>query len=211
MKVNLMAFLALWLMTPLAALASSLCGMTQFRYGIEAGEWLALNRTEAAFLGPSYDSGLGASFNDQVLDRGTKVRLYRAPEVAVGLCSDRWRYALRGSPMAAILPEGIGVFTDPAAVVGVSLGLRAERFAWRGLGGKWQGGIGLGLQADWVKIRARSPLIDITHETSVLSVPLTLALRHPLWGGEVELWVRQSWATEGAQGQALGIGFRQSY
>jgi len=45
----------------------------------------------------------------------------------------------------------------------------------------------------------------------VISLPVTLALRHPLWGGEVEIWVRQSWAQGGSQGQALGIGFRQAY
>ncbi|MCW1917748.1 hypothetical protein NX862_03205 [Rhodobacter sp. KR11] len=207
-----MALVALWFTLPLGALALGLaaCGSTHLRYGIEAGEWAALNRTEAEFLGP-YDSGLGGSFTDQVLNQGTRVRLYRAPEVDLGFCSDQWRYGVRGSPFAAVLPEGIGIFTDPAAVVGVSLGLRAERFVWRDLGRQWRGGIGLGLQADWVKIRARSPLIDLTHETTVISLPVTLALRHPLWGGEVEIWVRQSWAQGGSQGQALGIGFRQAY
>ena len=212
-KVNLMGLLALWFTLPLAAMAAGMsgCGATQFRYGIEAGEWAALNRTEAAFLGPYAGGSLGSSLSDEVLSQGTRVTLYRAQEVDVGFCSDQWRFLLRGSPMAAVLPEGIGIFTDPAAVVGLSLGLKAERRFWRDIGGKWQGGIGLGLQADWVKIRARSALIDLTHESVVVSVPLTLAVRRPLWRGELEIWLRQSWAEDGAQGQAIGIGYRQTY
>ncbi|NBZ87946.1 hypothetical protein [Stagnihabitans tardus] len=193
------------------ALGWTNCAGTNLRYGVESGEWAAMNKTERDFLGDNPGlSGVGGGFLDDTLRQGTRVKLFRVTEVTAGRCRPDSHVLLRFSPLIADLPDGIGVFTDPARMVGVSIGVRAEQFYWH-RGRHWETGLGLGVEANWHKMRLRSALVSLDSEAVTLSAPVTLIMRREIGTAEIALWLRHSWALGGEQGQAVGFSLTQKF
>lgn len=182
------------------------CGSTGLRLGAEAADLAAMNRAVAEFLGPGSD---GPFSFDGLLAQGTKAAMLKGPEVTLGLCAPVWRVAAHLRPIAADMPEGIGIFTDPARLRGLSRGILVEARGGRDFG-RLQVGLGLGIEADWTRLHLSSDFIELKSRDFALVVPLTLRVDWRVGQGAVGFWLRKSWSRH-ARGMALGLALTQRF
>lgn len=196
-----------------AAWAFQPCLQTGLRLGGDAADLAAMNRAEAQFLGPF--AGLGTGSGGQ-LAQGTEVVILAGPELAAGLCGGSERAEIRIMahlrPISADMPQGIGIFTDPATLRGMTQGLRAEAYHWTAAAGPggMRAGLGLGLEADWTRLHLNSAFIDLDSRDFAMVVPVTLQLQWPMRQGAVDLWLRRSWS-QGLWGTSLGLGYAMQF
>jgi hypothetical protein len=184
-------------------LAGEVCLHSGLRLGAGAGEIAAMDDAVRQFLGPGapVDLGFGAD-----LAGGTRFVALAGAQYRLGFCGAVWRVSGHLRPIAADLPDGIGIFTDPARLRGANAGLELTARA-SGPFGLWAEG---GLGVEHTRLHLTSSFLDLESADLALVVPLRVGLDLNLGPGQIGVWGEASWA-QGARGAMAGIGYSLRY